>query len=99
MSEGERERERERAIVAEIARRYGNVIDLEKQPFVMIEILRHFGREFENGGGGAPQAPPPSTIAGSGPGEDVELGDLMKVVLNIQREVREIKAQLEQTRR
>jgi hypothetical protein len=96
------QRERELAIVGEIAKRYGEVIDLKKQPFVMVEILRHFGREFENGGGGGgggPQAPPPSSIAIAGPGEEVELNDLMKVLLNIQREILAIKARLERAGR
>jgi hypothetical protein len=89
------ERERELEIVNEIAKRYGHVIDLEKQPFVMVEILRNFGREFDNGQGGGPPGTPPSTIAGTGPGEEIELVDVMRVVLNVQREVLGIKAQLE----
>ena len=87
-------RERELAVVNEIAKRFGNVIDLKKHPFVMVEILRQFGHELDNGGGGGPQAPPPSSIAIAGPGEELELHDLMKVVLNIQREVLSIKTEL-----
>jgi hypothetical protein len=89
------ERERELAVVNEIAKRYGDVIDLKNKPFVMVEILRTFGRELENGTGGAPPAPPPSSIAIAGPGEEIVLEDLMKVALNIQRDILEIKARLQ----
>jgi hypothetical protein len=64
----------------------------------MVEILHQFGHAFENGQGGAPGAPP-TTIAGSGPGEDVELGDLMKVVLAIQREIHGLSVRLERSGR
>jgi hypothetical protein len=88
-------RERELAVVNEIEKRYGSVIDLKKQPMVMIEIIRQFGHALDNGTGGGPPAPPPSSIAIAGPGEQVDLNDIMKVVINIQREVRQILTRLE----
>src|SRR5947209_19970616 len=40
-------------LVKDIARKYGKVIDLEKSPGVLIEILRNFGTVFEGGVEGA----------------------------------------------
>jgi hypothetical protein len=103
------EHEQSLAIVDEIAKRYGDVIELRKSPFIMIEILRTFGHAVDHastgdhvgdheggigGSGGAPGAPP-SSIAIAGAGEHVDLNDIMKVLLNVQREIRQILARLE----
>jgi hypothetical protein len=88
-------RERELAVVGEIENQYGSVIDLKKNPMVMVEILRQFGHALDNGTGGGGPGTPPSSIAIAGPGEQVELNDIMRVVINIQREVRQIMARLE----
>lgn len=41
-------------VIAEIEKRYGRVIDLQKSPNILIEILRNYGKLFtgENGDGG-----------------------------------------------
>lgn len=91
---------KEQKVVEEIAKRYGNVIDLKKSPAVLIEILRNFGHILENGGTGGVS---PSSIAGSGPppppppppppsegGEAVQIGDIMKAILRLQRDVNAI---------
>ena len=87
-------------IVQQIAERYGRVIDLQKSPFVMIEILRSFGHALdeEGGGGSGGGGGVGSTIAvGITPpesGEQIDLADVMKVLLSLQRDVKKISAQL-----
>jgi len=106
------EHEQSLAIVDEIAKRYGDVVDLRTSPFVMIEILHTFGHALDHasgfgrtsghasdheggiGSGGAPGTPP-SSIAIAGAGEHVDFNDIMKVLLNVQREIRQIAARLE----
>lgn len=89
------EQERYLPIVHEISRQYGRVIDLERSPFVMIEILRHFGHALdEDGGGGGGGGGGVSTIAvGITPpedGEDIQLIDMMRVLLGIQRDLTQL---------
>lgn len=115
-------------IIKEIQKKYGNVIDLEKSPFILIEILRNYGKLFDdNGGGGV--SPGTSTVAvgvspgtgggggvspgtggggGVSPGtstvavgitppsssERVEIEEILKVVLNLQKEIKVIGKQL-----
>ena len=92
---------KEAKLVKDIARNYGTVIDLEKTPGVLIEILHGYGHILDNGvegtggvGGGV------STIAvgitppePGGPGE-VQLADLMKAILKVQRDVQSIARKL-----
>jgi hypothetical protein len=95
------EQERLHAIVNEIGKRFGRVIDLDKSPLVMIEILREFGHKLDDngGGGGGGVGGGVSTIAVGitppEPGERVELSDVMKAVLRIQRELNEMRAHLD----
>jgi hypothetical protein len=91
-------REAELRIVAEIKKQFGAKIDLDKSPFVMIEIIRNF-RDLldENGGGGGGV----STIAvGITPpaGEEIEIDNatLLREILNLQRTMKEIQKKLEQ---
>lgn len=85
---------KEQKLVADISKKYGSILDLKKSPAVLIEILRNYGRVLDNGTGGVS----PSSIAGSGPpppppsegGETVQLGDVMKAVLKLQRDVNAI---------
>ena len=106
---------KEATIVKEVAKQYGNVIDLKKSPAVLIEILRNFGGILveDGGAGGAPTAPPPSTMAvgvspppppspsGSLGGDfgNITLPALMKVVLQVQRDIAAIKQTLAQRRK
>ena len=53
--------------IKEVIKRYGTVINLKETPYVLIEIIRNFGRVFDDipdGGlpcGGVPNPPPPPT--------------------------------------
>lgn len=60
-------------ILAEIKRRHGSVIDLDKSPHVIAEIIRNFHPVLdhvadEDGGGGAPGSPPGSGGGHGAPG-------------------------------
>jgi len=86
-------------IVEQIVKRYGRVIDLEESPFVMLEILRTFGHALdEDGGGGSGGGGGVSTIAvGITPpesGDQIDLADVMRVLLSLQRDVKKISSQL-----
>ena len=81
------------AIVNQIIRRYGKVIDLKKEPGVIIDIIRQFGPRLTNGGlppGGTPPPPGPTSFQGGQPA----IRDLMKEVLKISREIAVIKKHL-----
>jgi len=104
-------------VVEEIRQHYGNVIDLEQTPFVLIEILRNFGKLFDpdpDGGGGTGTggtgtggtgtggvSPGTSTVAvGISPPPPPptgynEIEEILRVVLNLQKEVANIGIQLE----
>ena len=101
-------------VVNEIAKKYGNSIDLKKSPGVLVEILRNYGRALDptDGGGGGggggggvspssiavagpPPAPPPTVKPGEG-GSDVLLADVMRAVLNVQRDINTINKTLSQ---
>jgi hypothetical protein len=79
---------REDDIVAMVRQRYGSVIDLEQNPEALIDIIRRFGADDPDGGslpGGVPNPPPPPgpTSMQEGP----TLGDVMKQVLQLSRQV------------
>ena len=83
---------REEDLIKRIAEHYGRVIDLDKAPGVMIEILRDFGPNIrkelgeENGSGGA--GPGVSSIAIAGPGSGgVVMEDLMRLILDLRQEI------------
>jgi hypothetical protein len=96
---------RQTAVVAEIAKRYGHTIDLKKSPGVLVEILRNYGSVLDpdpNGGTGGvspssiavagppppPPPPPPSVNEGEG---QILLADVMRAILNLQRDINTIK--------
>ena len=91
---------KESEIVADISKRYGKVLDLNKSPAVLIEILRNFGHVLDPSGSGGAGGVSPSTIAGSGPpptppptsdeGEAVRIADVMKAVLKLQGDINAI---------
>jgi hypothetical protein len=94
---------KEATIVKDIATKYGNVLDLKKEPSVLIEILRNYGRVLDDNGGGVS----PSSIAGSGPpptpppsvkdGEVVvQLADVMKAILKLHGDVKTISKTVKQ---
>lgn len=89
---------RDTKIVEQIVKKYGRVLDLQKSPSALIEILRTFSHVFDDppgvGGGGGVSGV--STIAvGITPPEaggrgDVQMADVMKAILKLQRDVNAI---------
>lgn len=83
----------QKAAIAKVIKKYGAKIDLETHPEVLIEILRSFGRLFDDGDGGAKPGgvgPNPCIV------EDgrVTEQELMKAILHVSREVASIKSLL-----
>jgi hypothetical protein len=81
-----------KSLVNKIVKKYGPVLDLKENPEAMIEILRQFGRLFDDPDGGSKPggvgSPPPCIVEN----ERVLLEDLMSAVLKVSREVAAIKA-------
>jgi hypothetical protein len=129
-------REQSLRIIEEIKKKFGDTIDLNKSPFVLIEILSNFGRFFDGpgsddtvstvavgistdtGGGGGMGAggtgsggTSPGTGGGGGvsPGtstvavgitpptsnRQVEIEEILRVVLRLQKDIKGISQQLE----
>jgi hypothetical protein len=83
---------RERDLIKRITKQFGRVIDLERAPGVMIEVLREFGpnifKVLGEAGPGADDPPTVSSIAIAGPGSrTVTTEDLMRVVLDLRQEI------------
>ena len=82
----------QKAAVAKVIKKYGSKIDLEAKPEVLIEILRSFGRLFDDDGDGGAKP------GGVGPNpclvEDgrVTEQEIMKGILHLSREVASIKS-------
>jgi hypothetical protein len=94
-------------LVNEIAKKYGSTIDLKKSPAVLIEILRNYGRALDPDPTGGTGGVSPSSIAVAGPpppppppppseAGDVRLADVMRAVLNLQRDISTISKSLSQ---
>ncbi len=87
------ERKRDQELIKRIAEHYGRVIDLDRAPGVMIEILREYGPNIrqildDDGGGGGGGAPGVSSIAIAGPGSgSVTLEDLMRLILDLRQQI------------
>jgi hypothetical protein len=76
----------EKDVVSRIIKRYGPVIDLRKNPGVMIDILRRFAAEDDGGlPGGVPPSPPPGPTSFQ---DRVTNEDLMKAILQVARQVK-----------
>ena len=95
-SSNSRSKVSEDKIVREVIKKYGDRINLKKTPYVLIEILRGYGRLFDDGGdggsppGGTPPPPPPT-------GPDVlriDMTMLMQEILKLSREVRALSAKI-----
>jgi hypothetical protein len=84
----------QKAAVAKVIKKYGSKIDLEAKPEVLIEILRSFGRLFDDDGDGGAKP------GGVGPNpclvEDgrVTEQEIMKAILHLSREVASIKSMI-----
>lgn len=100
--------QKHRRIVKEIATKYGKVIDLERSPFVLVEIIREFRHLFDDDGGGGGGGVSPSSIAGSGPPDPPEPpappeppeppeveGVLTRMLLTLQKDVKELNRKLD----
>lgn len=87
---------RDETIVKQIIRRYGKVINLEKQPELIIDIIRQFGPQLDDDGGlpgGVPPSPPPGPTSFQ-PG-DPTIRDVLKEVLKISRELTKMRKQFD----
>jgi hypothetical protein len=73
----------ESALVKQISKRYGPVIDLNANPAAMVEIIRLIRSMYV----AEPGTPGPGTIGGS-----VTNADLMKAILKLGRDVRALGA-------
>ena len=100
--------QRDRQIVKEIEKKYGKVIDLERSPLVLAEIIREFGRQFDedDGTGGVSPGVKDSSIAVAGPPDPPEPpdppdpGDLEAVVtrllLTMQKDIKALNRKIDQ---
>lgn len=122
-------------VIDDIRKKYGKVINLEKSPMVLIEILRAYGKSFDDDGGGGTStvavgispgtgggggtgsggtgtggtgtggtSPGTSTVAvgitpPSDPSERVEIEEILRIVLKLQKQVSAIGKQLERLER
>jgi len=101
--------QKHRQIVKEIENKFGRVIDLERSPFVLVEIIREFGHRFDDDdGGGGGGGVSPSTIAGSGPPDPPEdppapdppdppelEGLVTRMLLTMQKDIKELNRKLD----
>jgi hypothetical protein len=88
-------------VVAEIKKRFGSKIDLDKSPFVILEIIRNF-RNYGDGGGGSGGGPDGGGGSGGGPTVSSIAGgmkpalerltneDLMREILKLRKSLSDI---------
>lgn len=103
--------QRDRRIVKEIEKKYGKVIDLERSPMVLAEIIREFGHQFDedDGTGGVSPGVKDSSIAVAGPPDPPEPpsppdppdpGDLeavvTRVLLTMQKDIKALNRKIDQ---
>jgi hypothetical protein len=98
--------QKHRRIVKEIEKKFGKVIDLERSPFVLVEIIRQFGHQFEEGGGGEGGVSPTS-IAVAGPPDPPEPpeppdppdgmpeGVVTRLLLTMQKDIKSLSRKLD----
>ncbi len=93
--------ERDRRLVKEIEAKFGKVIDLDRSPFVLIEILRQFGHRFTRGGesGVDDGVDGVSTIAvgveGPPPDRAIDTAAILRAILVVQRELKTVSRKLD----
>jgi hypothetical protein len=93
----ESEKRHEEHLVKDIITRYGEVIDLRKNPFVIVEIIRNFSGGIAAvpdagvsvAGVGSPPGPGPAGQIGA-LGNVVDNAAIMKEVLKLSRQVNEL---------
>jgi hypothetical protein len=91
--------EQELAIIKEIAQKYGSIIDLEKTPLVLSEIIRNHGPQFVRVGqpnpfGTSVQGGTTGGCVLGGSNVDANLSDIMRGILHLQRSVSILGGQL-----
>ena len=101
--------QKHRRIVKEIEKKFGRVIDLDRSPFVLVEIIREFRHRFDDdNGGGGEGGVSPSSIAVAGPPDppeppsppdppDPELpeGLVTRLLLTMQKDLKELNRKLD----
>jgi hypothetical protein len=89
----------QQAVISKVTKKYGSTINLEAHPEVLFEILRAFGRLFDDldGGlpGGVPPSPPPPPPPCIVEGGRVTQEDLMNAILRLTRDVAAIKSSID----
>ena|SRR5205807_7298615 len=83
-------------IIKNVTARFGEVIDLRKTPHLIIEILRTFGRRFDEvpdggvsvAGVGTPPSPPGPSGEINSLGNVVDNAQIMKEILKLSKQVR-----------
>src|SRR5882724_8262680 len=78
-------------IVKQVIKKYGNVIDLKQNPYILTEILRDFRSRLEPSDGGSP----PGGVGPVGPASrKIDNALLLQEILKLSREVSAIKAKI-----
>jgi hypothetical protein len=94
---------RDANVVAEIKKRYGNVIDLNKSPMSIIEIIHNFRYLLDevagpDGTAGGPAGPaPPTAPSATWTGlnvEEVGTATVLNLLLELRREVQALNAKI-----
>ncbi|MEJ8847469.1 hypothetical protein [Variovorax rhizosphaerae] len=84
-------------LVEAIKKRYGKVIDLDKSPTAILEIIQNYRHLLDevagpDGTGGGPGGPPPPPPGSTRP--DVGTAAVLNLLLELQREVRALNAKV-----
>jgi hypothetical protein len=79
-------------IVQEVVKKYGDQINLKETPYVLTEILRTYGKLFDDPDGGLPPGgtPPPTGPAS----RRVENAELLTEILKVGRQVKALQAKI-----
>jgi hypothetical protein len=79
-------------IVRDVIKKYGEIVNLKETPYVLIEILRSYGRLLDDDGdGGLPPGGTPLT----GPEERrIDTVLLMQEILKLRREIKAISSKM-----
>ena len=85
---------RDTNVVTEIKERHGHVIDLDKSPTVIIEIIRNYRYRLDevatpDGSAGGPPGPPPPA-----PPDEVGSATVLNLILELRREIQALSARI-----
>lgn len=94
--------QKHRRIVKEIQKKFGKVIDLERSPLVLVEIVREFGPQLsDEDGGGGEGGVSPTSIAVAGPPDPPDPPDEMpegvvtRLLLTMQKDLKALNRKLD----